>query len=107
MDGPLFAASIAAFVVAAVFHYYGRFRVAAIFAVVFWVGIGKVMWQTMNPALAIIVYTLFGVVPALLLLVAAIDSRKGFFNLPTFYFIPLSVLAGFVLMVSAVLGVIF
>ena len=107
MDGALFAASIAAFLSAAVVHYYGRFRVAAALAVLFWIGIGKVMWTTMSPAWAIPIYTIFGVIPALLLAVAAVDSRRGFFNFPTFYFIPLSVLAGFVLMLSAVAGVIF
>ena len=107
MDGPLFAGSILSFVIAAVFHYYARFRIAAVFALLFWIGIARVMWQTMSPAWAIPIYLIFAVVPALLLLVAAIDSKRGFFNLPTFYFIPLSVLAGFVLVLSSILGVVF
>ena len=107
MDAVLYGGALAAFIVAAIVHYYARFRLTALMGLIFWPTCGVLLFRTMNPVAASILFTLFGVAPALFVLVHAIDCERGRHNLPTFYSIPLAFLAGLALLFCCALGVIF
>ena len=107
MDAALYAGALVAFTIAVVVHYFGRFRLTAAMGMIFWPACGLLLFRTMNPIAAAILFTLFGIAPALFVLVHAVDCERGRHNLPTFYSIPLAFLAGLALLFCCALGVAF
>jgi len=107
MDAALYAGALTAFIIAAIFHFHGRFRITAALGLLFWPTCGVLLYRTVSLPAAIILFVLFGIAPALFVLVHAIDCERGHYNLPTFYSIPLAFLAGLALLFSIAMGVIF
>jgi hypothetical protein len=107
MDAALYAGALAVFVVAAIFHFHGRFRVTAALGLLFWPACGVLLYRTVNLPAAVTIFVLFAVAPGVFVLVHAIDCERGRYNLPTFYSIPLAFLAGLALLFSIAMGVIF
>ncbi|MHC4953879.1 MAG: hypothetical protein ACYTGZ_08310 [Planctomycetota bacterium] len=103
----LYGASVAAFVVSGFFYFKGWFRLATLAGLLFWPLVAQVMQATMAPGWAIPIFFLFGVVPAMLMLLHAYDVPRGVLNLPTFYAIPVAYLGGLLLLFCSALGVIF
>jgi hypothetical protein len=107
MDAALYGVALGTFTVAAIIHYFSMFRLAALLGLIFLPACGVLLYRTMNLPTAIAVFTLFGIAPALFVLVHAIDCERGHYNLPTFYSIPLAFIAGLTLLFCCALGVIF
>ena len=106
MDAALYAGALTAFIIAAIFHFYGWFRTTATLGMIFWPLCAVLLYRTMNLPGAIAVFVIFAVAPALFVLVHAIDCERGHYNLPTFYSIPLAFLAGLALLFSIAVGVV-
>ena len=94
MNGALFAAATLAFVAGAVLYFRVWFRAAGAAAVVFYASTGWLAPELLGPLGGAVALALLALPWATLLLLHAIDARVGFFNLPSFYAIPLAFLTG-------------
>ncbi len=82
-------------------YFHARFWIAGLFGLVF--GVLMALHLARNTALwmQIVFGGFFLVLPAVLLLVHAVDARKGFSMLPTIYFVPLAFACAMVLWTSS------
>lgn len=93
------------FAAAAVAYFFGRFLVAAVLGAGYWGTAGAVLFAEMPVPAAATVVALLAALPAALLVVHAVDIRRGIFLLPTVYSIPLAFVAGLLLWLVAAAGV--
>ncbi|MEM8884882.1 MAG: hypothetical protein AAGD14_12490 [Planctomycetota bacterium] len=105
MDAQPLGSAWAVFLLAAVLYYRGHFHVTFVLAFVFWGLLARVLADTLGTVGTLAVGIPFGVLPALFLVIHAIDVRVGFSRLPTVYSIPACFLGAPVLLTAATLGV--
>ena len=96
--GPYFLAAALAFLVTAVLYYRGAFWAAGLTGIAFGVLIGRLVFTALGSIAGPVVGVLFLGGPAALLVIHAIDARKGLFLWPTIYAIPLGFLSGALLL---------
>ena len=104
MTGALFAAATLALLAAGVLYFLVRFYAAGVAAVVFYATTAWLAPGLLGPVGGGVALALLSAPWAVLLLLHAVDARVGFFNLPSFYAIPLAGLTGGLLWVVLAIG---
>lgn len=104
MTAALFGAATLFYLAAAVLYYRVRFRTAGVAAVGFYACAGWVAPDLLGPVGGGIALAILALPWAVFLLLHAIDTRVGFFNMPSFYAIPVAFLTGAVLWAVLALG---
>jgi len=104
MTGALFGAATLALLAAGWLYFAVRFHAAGGAAVVFYASTAWLAPVLLGPWGGGLALALLAAPWAILLLLHAVDARIGFFNLPSFYAIPLAFLTGALLWIVLAVG---